>query len=549
MKTISIYLNQNNNGINQSITTKTLHRNFKYYQNYDLAAGDINRNATISQIEHERNICEEELYRLRYGIENLLANKEQRDFKIRQQKNLTNIKYPFRTTTTNINNLNNKITSWIDRCTPCCRRWRRNRRHNNIINPNGYSRRQIYNDQNYDNASHRTSKSSQLYSDSFISTSPSISSRYTDPNRRQKKRSLKRSIRKLINRMTPNKMNVSNLLKSNNINDPLYNSLILKILEAKALDCLCTGYSKENTRKQISKALNEMNQRIGEQQLNSISAISSPSSSKSSILTYDKFPSSPFNTTQPSNEEISSLSSSTDTNKQKIKSSLKLNENIKLPKKKSKVTIVSDKTSQSKNSKTKKRPSSKHRKKNKQSSKQKHKPTNTAKKRSKSQTSNKKRNKSRTSDRKRNSSKLKKKGSSKSSSRSGSNKKRQTKTKRHSKQKQTKPKSNNQMNDHETIMLPIFMHPQSYQENNFSIMRLLSIFSLFIFCLSLLMINGEVDYNVDSGLNGCEDACRAACLAHCPKGGCEHPGPTYSWSSGICYGCNCPVFHPDDEHW
>ncbi|CAF3870897.1 unnamed protein product [Rotaria sp. Silwood2] len=484
MKTISIHFSQNNNGVNQSITTKTLYKNFKYYQNYNPAAGDVNRNATISQIEHERNVCEEELYRLRYGIENLLANKEQGDFKMREHKDFKNIENPFRTMITNICNLNNKkITSWINRCTPCCRRWRRdNRRNNSIFKSNEYSHRQIYNDQNYDNPSHRTPKSSQLYSDSFISSSPSISSRYINPNRSRKKHNLKRSISKLMNGMTTSsKMNGSNLLKSKDINDSLYNSLILKILEAKALDCLCTGYSKENTQKQISNALNEMNQRIGEQQLDSTSATSSPSSNKSSILTDDKFPSSQFNTPQLSNEEISSPSSSDneppsvnettstlsspDNNKQKIKSSLKLNENIKSPKKKSKVTIVGDKTPQLNKLTKKKRSSSKHRKKYKKGSKQKRKPTSVTMKRTKSRTSNKKRGKSQTSNRKRSSSKLKKqKGSSKSSSRSKYNKNRQTKNNRRTKKKRTKPKSNNQMNDHETVMLPIFIYPQSYQE-------------------------------------------------------------------------------------
>ncbi|CAF1265278.1 unnamed protein product [Rotaria sp. Silwood1] len=376
MKTISISLSQNNHGINQSITTKTLHKNFKYYQNYDPAAGDSNRNATISQIEHERNVCEEELYRLRYGIENLLDNKEQGDFKIQQQKNLTNIQNPFRTMTPNINNLNNrKLTNWFDRCAPCCRRWRRRRCNNNIFNPNEYSHHQIDNDQNYDNPSHRTPKSSQFYSDSFISTSPLISSPYIGSSRSRKKHSIKRSIRKLINRMTPNKMTSSNLLTSTDINEPLYNSLILKILEAKALDCLCAGYSKKNTQKQISKVLNEMNQSIGEQQLDSASATTSPSSSKSSILSDDKYFSSQLNTPQLLNEEISSSSSFDN-------ETPNFNE------------TTSTLTSPDNNKQRIKKP----------------------------------------------------------------------KTNRRIKKKRTKPKSNNQMNDHETVMLPIFMYPQSYQQ-------------------------------------------------------------------------------------
>lgn len=57
-------------------------------------------------------------------------------------------------------------------------------------------------------------------------------------------------------------MNISNLLTSKDINDPVYQSLILKILEAKALDCLCTGYSKQNIQQQISQTLTELNQRL-----------------------------------------------------------------------------------------------------------------------------------------------------------------------------------------------------------------------------------------------------------------------------------------------
>ena len=100
-----------------------------------------------------------------------------------------------------------------------------------------------------------------LFSDSFTSATPlpSISSRYIDPNKKQTKLNLKQSINNLINESTSIKSNISNLLRSN---DPSYNSLILKILEAKALDCLCQGYSKKNTERQISNALYEINQRF-----------------------------------------------------------------------------------------------------------------------------------------------------------------------------------------------------------------------------------------------------------------------------------------------
>jgi len=104
MKTISAYLNINNHGHNQLITPKKPYRNHKYYQNYDKAAGDINRNATRSQAEYQRDACEEELYRLRYGIENLLANNEQGDFQIRQrqQQRFVYEQNPLRTMTNRI---------------------------------------------------------------------------------------------------------------------------------------------------------------------------------------------------------------------------------------------------------------------------------------------------------------------------------------------------------------------------------------------------------------------------------------------------------------
>ena len=57
-------------------------------------------------------------------------------------------------------------------------------------------------------------------------------------------------------------MDISNLVISKDVNDPVYNSLIVKILETKAMDCLCAGYTKQNTRTQIPKALSEMHQRL-----------------------------------------------------------------------------------------------------------------------------------------------------------------------------------------------------------------------------------------------------------------------------------------------
>jgi hypothetical protein len=74
----------------------------------------------------------------------------------------------------------------------------------------------------------------------------------------------RRSMDNSIDRNIPvNKSDTSNLLTSKEVNDPAYNPLILKILERKALDCLCSEYSKQNTQKQIAKA----NQRLLKQGL------------------------------------------------------------------------------------------------------------------------------------------------------------------------------------------------------------------------------------------------------------------------------------------
>ncbi|CAF4480020.1 unnamed protein product, partial [Rotaria magnacalcarata] len=172
---------------------------------------------------------------------------------------------------------------------------------------------------------------------------------------------LKRSISKLINGLTPNKMNLTDLLKSNDMNDSLYNALILKILEAKALDCLCTGYSKRDTEKQISNALTQINQRISRQQLDSISvrstktsplknSVNNPGSNVSQLIT-PQLLNEKIIYSSPSDTEIPYISATTskspDNNRDKIKSALRLNETMKSPKKKSKVTIIGDKGSKS----------------------------------------------------------------------------------------------------------------------------------------------------------------------------------------------------------
>jgi len=86
MKTISTHFNTHNHGIDSSISNE--------YD--DHAAGDMNRNASVSQAEFQRNACEEELYRLRFGIERLLAANEQGDFGGRQRQRNGFGQNPFR---------------------------------------------------------------------------------------------------------------------------------------------------------------------------------------------------------------------------------------------------------------------------------------------------------------------------------------------------------------------------------------------------------------------------------------------------------------------
>lgn len=50
--------------------------------------------------------------------------------------------------------------SWIERCSPCCRRWRRNRHDDNINIPDEYNSHRIYNDQNHELPTRRTLESS-----------------------------------------------------------------------------------------------------------------------------------------------------------------------------------------------------------------------------------------------------------------------------------------------------------------------------------------------------------------------------------------------------
>jgi hypothetical protein len=83
-----------------------------------------------------------------------------------------------------------------------------------------------------------------------------------EPTMRRTKNDVRRSIDSLMNQNRPINTDVSDLLRSKDIKDSAYQSLILKILEAKALDCLCSGYSKQNTQQQIAEALSQINQRL-----------------------------------------------------------------------------------------------------------------------------------------------------------------------------------------------------------------------------------------------------------------------------------------------
>jgi hypothetical protein len=71
-----------------------------FFNNYGISqvAYNANTNASIDRVQCERNKCDKELHRLRYGLENLFGNKDQIQKK-----------------------------SSMDRCWPCCRRWNRNR--------------------------------------------------------------------------------------------------------------------------------------------------------------------------------------------------------------------------------------------------------------------------------------------------------------------------------------------------------------------------------------------------------------------------------------
>lgn len=67
---------------------------------------NVNQNATKSQLEHERDACEEELYRLRFGIENLLNNRTPNGSRLQRQGTFSNF---FRKIADNIPGLNSQF--------------------------------------------------------------------------------------------------------------------------------------------------------------------------------------------------------------------------------------------------------------------------------------------------------------------------------------------------------------------------------------------------------------------------------------------------------
>ena len=53
---------------------------------YHHGEGDRNRNANLADAEFDRKACEEELYRLRYALERLLANRDQDDLQLEKAR-------------------------------------------------------------------------------------------------------------------------------------------------------------------------------------------------------------------------------------------------------------------------------------------------------------------------------------------------------------------------------------------------------------------------------------------------------------------------------
>lgn len=173
----------------------------------------------LTRAEFERNLCEEELYRLRFGIENILSNIEEFDKSILTSKSFsaaTKKKMNFSTSSMFCFYVRRKSkknflfpnwdfpgSSWFERCSFCCRRWRR----------------KTSNDELVDN-------------------------------------SLKEKLRDLI--PTSRNSKEENRFHSSSENQ----RLLMKILEVKALDCLCSDYSKRRAHKELRRALSHVERRF-----------------------------------------------------------------------------------------------------------------------------------------------------------------------------------------------------------------------------------------------------------------------------------------------
>jgi len=87
MRTITAaFFNANNNGINSSSMVREQRNRTRRYWIDNQTSGNINKNATMARIECERDICEEELCRLRSALEDLLASMGSRDFENRRRQ-------------------------------------------------------------------------------------------------------------------------------------------------------------------------------------------------------------------------------------------------------------------------------------------------------------------------------------------------------------------------------------------------------------------------------------------------------------------------------
>jgi hypothetical protein len=153
----------------------------------------LSLNARIARIECERNVCKKELYRLRYGLENLLRN-------------------------TSYDDLETSKKSWIEQC---CRRWKKDRNgdYNEFTYHHDYKPAFRFSSSRSDADYDREYQLAIIifyFSASFI---PASSSSYKHDSRE----------------------NILDVQTTKTIVDPTYKSLLYKILEKKLLDCLRTN--------------------------------------------------------------------------------------------------------------------------------------------------------------------------------------------------------------------------------------------------------------------------------------------------------------------